>query len=68
MKKLTVVLVLVGLLILPVVGLAEGNSNPPKGNEGLWKALMHNCDPIGWGYTAIWWLFFYGAPGPYAKN
>jgi len=68
MKKLTVALVLVALLILPIVGLADPPANPPQGNEGLRKALIHNCDPIGWGWSVIWWLFFNGAPGPYAKN
>lgn len=34
MKKLTVVLILVGLLTLSITGLAEGKANPPKpGNE-----------------------------------
>jgi len=39
MKKLTVALVLVGLLTLPIVGLASpSQANLPKGNEGVWNA------------------------------
>jgi hypothetical protein len=54
MKKLTVALILVGLLTLPMVGLAEGQGNPPKPGNQKNPALFE-----------VWYVIFYviGAPG-----
>jgi len=70
MKKLTVALVLVGLLTLPIVGLAEGQANPPKPgtqtNPGLhWAGLKGFINSNGanyWGYSWAMWLWFMMAP------
>jgi len=63
MKKLTVVLILVGLLTLPITSLAEGNANPPKpGNEeniSIWTYFYYvSCMIIAVAATiGIWQLF-----------
>lgn len=70
MKRLIVALVLVGLLTLPVVGLAEGNANPPKPgtktNPGLhWAGYWGYINSNGAnliGYAVAGFLFYCGVP------
>ncbi len=72
MRKLTVALVFVGLLALPITGLAEGNGNPPKpgtnSNPGLWNAflkLLRNLEnnmPYAWPAAIVDWILYVGTP------
>jgi hypothetical protein len=70
MKKLTVALVIVMLLTLPVVGLAEGKSDPPqpgtRSNPGLiWAGYFGYINSDGAnliGICVAGWLWYWGAP------
>lgn len=79
MKKLTIALVLVGLLTLPIVGLADPAGPPiaipPKPgtntNLGLWNALLKilgNNMPYWWSAGIVDWILYVGTPPWHVGN